>query len=109
MDERLVIWSYIIPIIMAIVTGIMALTDAGRAPRRRRMLRLVEMCVMWYFVVSWGLSLGLLLGAEYSEQLTYYIRAGFVARFGMVLVLGWAISDIALCWRSKCRDDNHAA
>lgn len=100
MDSVILSVSYAIPIILAVTAGIMALIDAARAPKHKRVIRLFQGCIAWYFVIVYALAWSASTGFLIDDDLLFILRSGLASRFGIALLWVWIIADIkASCHR----------
>ena len=97
--------SFIVPVSLAIVAGIMAALDASKAPHHKRGVRLFEACVAWYFVLIYLLSWAATRSLLSQPDLLYFLRSGIATRFGVALLLVWLIDDIRSSNR-KCQNNS---
>lgn len=86
--------SFIIPIILAAIAGVMAFRDARIAPPHKRRVRMFEACVAWYFVVSYAAAWLVNIDLFTDTGFEYIVKSGLITRFGVVLLLIWLIADI---------------
>ena len=82
------------PILLAAVGGVLALLDAATAPRHKRMVRLFEGCIAWYFVIIYALAWASSADVPLPDDLLFFLRSGIGTRFGVALLWVWIIVDV---------------